>query len=154
MTKAENDYKAALERLIANKAKVVDTASPKFRINKESVAREAGVTATGAIRPARYPELCEQIQEAEEKRLNTRSSDAMQVDKLTGKAKHAEQLKDKANERYNTLKKEHQQTLNALLNAVRENYELKRELKELKKQGAEVKQEPEFDFNALINTKL
>ena len=99
-SQAEQVYWNALERLITNTAKIVDTKSSRFKLTRDAVGREAG-KGKGYVRNERYPELCEAIEQAEEERKKL----AKTVPNDTAKLKHEKELKLKAKSRYDTLKK-------------------------------------------------
>ena len=123
ISQAEQVYWNALERLITNTAKIVDTKSSRFKLTREAVGREAG-KGKGYIRNERYPELCEAIKKAEEERKNL----AKTVPNDTAKLKHEKELKLKAKSKYDTLKKEYDLLMQNYLNILRQNFELQSEL--------------------------
>lgn len=122
-SQAEQVYWNALERLITNTAKVVDTKSSRFKLTRDAVGREAG-KGKGYVRNERYPELCEAIKKAEEERKNL----AKTVPNDTAKLKHEKELKLKAKSKYDTLKKEYDLLMQNYLNILRQNFELQTEL--------------------------
>lgn len=123
ISQAEQVYWNALERLITNTAKIVDTKSSRFKLTRDAVGREAG-KGKGYIRNERYPELCEAIKKAEEERKNL----AKTVPNDTAKLKHEKELKLKAKSKYDTLKKEYDLLMQNYLNILRQNFELQSEL--------------------------
>ncbi|MGB2786262.1 hypothetical protein [Psychrobacter sp.] len=122
-SQAERVYWNALERLITNTAKIVDTKSSRFKITKDAVGKEAG-KGKGYVRNERYPELCEAIKKAEEERKSL----AKGVPNDTAKLKHEKELKLKAKLKYDTLKKEYDLLMQNYLNILRQNFELQSEL--------------------------
>ena len=122
-SQAEQVYWNALERLITNTAKIVDTKSSRFKLTRDAVGREAG-KGKGYVRNERYPELCEAIKKAEEERKNL----AKTVPNDTAKLKHEKELKLKAKSKYDTLKKEYDLLMQDYLNILRQNFELQTEL--------------------------
>ena len=118
-SKAEQAYWEALDRLITNKAKVVDTKSSRFKFTRDAIGREAG-KGKGYVRNERYPELCEAIKKAEEERKNLTKT----VPNDTAKLKHEKELKLKAKSKYDTLKKEYDLLMQNYLNILRQNFEL------------------------------
>lgn len=118
-SQAEQVYWNALERLITNTAKIVDTKSSRFKLTRDAVGREAG-KGKGYVRNERYPELCEAIEQAEEERKKL----AKTVPNDTAKLKHEKELKLKAKSRYDTLKKEYDLLMQNYLNILRQNFEL------------------------------
>ena len=131
--KADQKYYDALQRLIDGTATTVDTASPRFKITRGAVTKEAGA-AVGSIRPNRQPELVKAIEKAEAKRIAELPEDQLPLSP-EAKARHQKELKEKANNRYQALKEENEEIKNTLMNAVREIYHLRRELREFKKKG-------------------
>lgn len=123
ISQAEQVYWNALERLITNTAKIVDTKSSRFKLTRDAVGREAG-KGKGYVRNERYPELCEAIKKAEEERKNL----AKTVPNDTAKLKHEKELKLKAKSKYDTLKKEYDLQMQNYLNILRQNFELQSEL--------------------------
>ena len=123
ISQAEQVYWNALERLITNTAKIVDTKSSRFKLTRDAVGREAG-KGKGYVRNERYPELCEAIKKAEEERKNL----AKTVPNDTAKLKHEKELKLKAKSKYDTLKKEYDLLMQNYLNILRQNFELQSEL--------------------------
>ena len=123
ISQAEQVYWNALERLITNTAKIVDTKSSRFKLTRDAVGREAG-KGKGYVRNERYPELCEAIKKAEEERKNL----AKTVPNDTAKLKHEKELKLKAKSKYDTLKKEYDLLMQDYLNILRQNFELQSEL--------------------------
>ena len=123
ISQAEQVYWNALERLITNTAKIVDTKSSRFKLTRDAVGREAG-KGKGYVRNERYPELCEAIKKAEEERKNL----AKTVPNDTAKLKHEKELKLKAKSKYDTLKKEYDLLMQNYLNILRLNFELQSEL--------------------------
>lgn len=122
-SQAEQVYWDALDRLITNTAKIVDTKSSRFKLTRDAVGREAG-KGKGYVRNERYPELCEAIKKAEEERKNL----AKTVPNDTAKLKHEKELKLKAKSKYDTLKKEYDLLMQNYLNILRQNFELQSEL--------------------------
>lgn len=122
-SQAEQVYWNALNRLITNTAKIVDTKSSRFKLTREAVGREAG-KGKGYVRNERYPELCKAIKKAEEERKNL----AKTVPNDTAKLKHEKELKLKAKSKYDTLKKEYDILMQNYLNILRQNFELQLEL--------------------------
>lgn len=122
-SQAEQVYWDALERLITNTSKIVDTKSSRFKLTRDAVGREAG-KGKGYVRNERYPELCEAIKKAEEERRNL----AKTVPNDTAKLKHEKELKLKAKSKYDTLKKEYDLLMQDYLNILRQNFELQTEL--------------------------
>ena len=122
-SQAEQVYWDALDRLITNTAKIVDTKSSRFKLTKDAVGREAG-KGKGYVRNERYPKLCETIKKAEEERKNL----AKTVPNDTAKLKHEKELKLKAKSKYDTLKKEYDLLMQNYLNILRQNFELQSEL--------------------------
>lgn len=122
-SKAEQAYWEALDRLITNKAKVVDTKSSRFKFTRDAVGREAG-KGKGYVRHERYPELCLAIKDAEENREKL----AQKTPNDTAKLKHEKELKLKAQLKYDTLKKEYDLLMQDYLNVLRQNFELQSEL--------------------------
>lgn len=122
-SQAEQVYWNALERLITNTAKIVNTKSSRFKLTMDAVGREAG-KGKGYVRNERYPELCEAIKKAEEERKNL----AKIVPNDTAKLKHEKELKLKAKSKYDTLKKEYDLLMQDYLNILRQNFELQLEL--------------------------
>lgn len=123
ISQAEQVYWNALERLITNTAKIVDTKSSRFKLTRDAVGREAS-KGKGYVRNERYPELCEAIKKAEEERKNL----AKTVPNDTAKLKHEKELKLKAKSKYDTLKKEYDLLMQNYLNILRQNFELQSEL--------------------------
>lgn len=123
ISQAEQVYWNALERLITNTAKIVDTKLSRFKLTRDAVGREAG-KGKGYVRNERYPELCEAIKKAEEERKNL----AKTVPNDTAKLKHEKELKLKAKSKYDTLKKEYDLLMQNYLNILRQNFELQSEL--------------------------
>ena len=123
ISQAEQVYWNALERLITNTAKIVDTKSSRFKLTRDAVGREAG-KGKGYVRNERYPELCEAIKKAEEERKNL----AKTVPNDTAKLKHEKELKLKAKSKYDTLKKEYDLLMQDYLNILRQNFELQSEI--------------------------
>ncbi|MBE0440508.1 hypothetical protein EI164_00235 [Psychrobacter sp. FME13] len=123
ISKAEQAYWKALERLKNNTAKVVDTKSSRFKFTKDSVGREAG-KGKGYVRNERYPELCQAIKDAEENRGKL----AQKTPNDTAKLKYEKELKLKARLKYDTLKKEYDLLMQDYLNILRQNFELQSEL--------------------------
>lgn len=121
-SQAEQVYWNALERLITNTAKIVDTKSSRFKLTRDVVGREAG-KGKGYVRNERYPELCEAIKKAEEERKNFNKT----VLNDTAKLKHEKELKLKAKSKYDTLKKEYDLLMQDYLNILRQNFELQLE---------------------------
>ena len=119
ISQAEQVYWNALERLITNTAKIVDTKSSRFKLTRDAVGREAG-KGKGYVRNERYPELCEAIKKAEEERKNLTKT----VPNDTAKLKHEKELKLKAKSKYDTLKKEYDLLMQNYLNILRQNFEL------------------------------
>ncbi|MBH0086604.1 hypothetical protein I6E84_10285 [Psychrobacter sp. SCQQ22] len=122
-SQAEQVYWDALERLITNTAKIVDTKSSRFKLTRDAVDREAG-KGKGYVRNERYPKLCGAIKKAEEERKNL-------VPKTlngTAKLKHEKELKLIAKSKYITLKKEYDLLMQDYLNILRQNFELQSEL--------------------------
>ena len=122
-SQAEQVYWNALERLITNTAKIVDTKSSRFKLTSDAVGREAG-KGKGYVRKERYPELCEAIKKAEEERKNLDKT----LPNDTAKLKHEKELKLKAKSKYDTLKKEYDLLMQNYLNILRQNFELQTEL--------------------------
>ncbi len=122
-SQAEQVYWNALNRLITNTAKIVDTKSSRFKLTRDAVGREAG-KGKGYVRNERYPELCKAIKKAEEERKNL----AKTVPNDTAKLKHEKELKLKAKSKYDTLKKEYDILMQNYLNILRQNFELQLEL--------------------------
>ena len=122
-SQAEQVYWNALNRLITNTAKIVDTKSSRFKLTRDAVGREAG-KGKGYVRNERYPELCKAIKKAEEERKNL----AKTVPNDTAKLKHEKELKLKAKSKYDTLKKEYDLLMQNYLNILRQNFELQSEL--------------------------
>lgn len=118
-SQAEQVYWNALERLITNTAKIVDTNSSRFKLTKDAVGKEAG-KGKGYVRNERYPKLCEAIKKAEEERKRL----AKAVPSHTTKLKHEKELKLKAKSKYDTLKKEYDLLMQNYLNILQQNFEL------------------------------
>ena len=72
ISKAEQQYWDALERLKSGKTKYVDTKSVRFKLTKDAVGREAG-KSKGYVRYDRYPILCDEISDAENARKENAS---------------------------------------------------------------------------------
>lgn len=121
-------YWEAFERLKAGKTKIIDTTSPTFKFTKDNVAIEAG-KRKGFVKRDRYPDLCDAISNAEKSRSSVASATSQKADSL----KHVTSQKKKANARYSKLKAEHDMCLEKMMNLLRENFELRREVEELKK---------------------
>lgn len=118
-------YKAALERLEKGEAEIVDTSAPNFHFSTTTVAIEAG-KKKGFIRASRYPDLCKQIEEAETVRKIKHS-------KHPRKKKDTSEIRiKKLLEQHDNLKMEHELCLEKMLNLIKENYELKNEIKYLR----------------------
>ncbi len=122
-SKAEQAYWDALDRLIINKAKIVDTKSSRFKFTRDAVGREAG-KGKGYVRNERYPELCEAIKQAEENRIKL----AQKVPNGTAQLKHEKELKLEYKLRYDTLRKEYDLLMQDYLNILRQNFELQSQL--------------------------
>jgi len=118
-------YTAALSRLKSGDTEIVDTSAPDFRFSNTTVAIEAG-KSKGFIRPERYPDLCREIQAEEE----LRKSKLPEPKKITSNTRD-ERVK-KLNEKYASLKNEHEACLEKILNLIRLNYELQKENKNLR----------------------
>ncbi|HHF3169482.1 TPA: hypothetical protein ACPJ1O_002817 [Vibrio diabolicus] len=121
-------YWSAFERLKSGKAKIVDTLSPRFKFTKDNVAIEAG-KSKGFVKQDRYPELCRAINEAEHNRIKELGSYNQKKDAL----KCAKIQKNKANARYAKLKNEYELCLEKMMNLLRENHELRKEIESLKR---------------------
>ena len=122
-SQAEQVYWDALERLIINTAKIVDTKSSRFKLTRDAVGREAG-KGKGYVRNERYPELCNAIKKAEEERKNL----APNTPNDTAKLKHEKELKVKVKSKYDMLKKEYDVLMQDYLNILRQNFELQADL--------------------------
>lgn len=123
ISNAEQTYWDALNRLINNKARIIDTKSSRFKFTKDAVGREAG-KGKGYVRNERYPELCEAIKKAEENRIKL----AQKVPNDTAQLKHEKELKLKHKLKYDTLKKEYDLLMQDYLNILRQNFELQSQL--------------------------
>lgn len=121
-------YWEAFERLKSGETQVIDTDSPSFKFTKDNVAIEAG-KGKGFVKQDRYPDLCDAISEAENARCAATSKKAGNDNSI----KLITSQKKKANARYTKLKAEHDLCLEKMMNLLRENFELRRELDELKK---------------------
>ncbi|MFA0061776.1 hypothetical protein AB4370_18455 [Vibrio cyclitrophicus] len=120
-------YWEAFERLKKGKANIVDTTSPSFRFTKDNVAIEAG-KSKGFVKQERYPDLCDAIKKAEK----ARCSDEEGIHKKRDDIKRINSQKKKANNRYSQLKMEHELCLEKMVNLLLENFELRREIEELR----------------------
>ncbi|MGP9687194.1 hypothetical protein [Halomonas sp. AOP25-F1-15] len=119
LSKAEQQYWDALERLISGKSKVVDTRSTRFKFTKDAVGREAG-RGKGYVRYERYPSLCDAIENAEA----VRKKGGFEALSTADKIKKQKELKNKARDEYNQLKQEYDLLMTEYLNVVRRNFEL------------------------------
>lgn len=120
-------YWAAFERLKAGKTEIIDTSLSAFKFTKDNVAIEAG-KSKGFVKQNRYPELCKAIEEEEKERSKFNSS----VFQKSKTIKDVQSQKNKANARYKKLKVEHDLCLEKMMNLLRENFELRREVLDLK----------------------
>ncbi|MBE0463108.1 hypothetical protein [Halomonas colorata] len=118
-SEAEQQYWDALERLISGKTEVVDTRSTRFKFTKDAIGREAG-RGKGYVRYERYPLLCDAIEKAEAARKRSGFEAPSAADKI----KKQKELKNKARDEYNQLKKEYDLLMTEYLNVVRRNFEL------------------------------
>lgn len=125
-------YWEAFERLKSGKAQIIDTNSPSFKFTKDNVAIEAG-KKKGFVKQERYPDLCDSIENTENARCSAASRDPENSDSI----KRITSQKKKANARYSKLKAEHDLCLEKMMNLLRENFELRRELQELKKSSVQ-----------------
>lgn len=130
MTKVEKELYEALQRLVDGKATVVDVTSSHFRISNNMVAKEAG-RPSGTIRATRYPELCVLIEEAEK----TRAANPKVKKEASGAIAREKKAKANAQAKAKELETDVETLQNALLNVIRENYHLRRELQKFKEQG-------------------
>lgn len=127
VSKAEQLYWDAFERLKSGKTRVVDTRTSRFKFTKDAVGREAG-RGKGYVRYERYPKLCDAIADAEVARKKAAPSS------LSSSAKIKKQiaLKEKAREEFKQLKREYDLLMTEYLNVVRRNFELETGLVESK----------------------
>ncbi|NOH19475.1 hypothetical protein [Vibrio cyclitrophicus] len=132
--RGEDLYWEAFERLKVGKAHIVDTTSPKFKFNKDNVAIEAG-KSKGFVKQERYPELCSAIQKAEKVRCSNADNTQHKSDYI----RNIKSQKKKANARYSQLKKENELCLEKMMNLLRENFELRREVEELRRANSKLK---------------
>ena len=130
MSKVEKELHEALQRLINGQTEVVDTTSSQFRISNNMVAKEAG-RPSGTIRATRYPELCLEIERAEKARAATPRGKK----KASGAIAREKTAKANAQAKAKELETDVETLQNALLNVIRENYHLRRELQKFKDQG-------------------
>ena len=121
-------YWDAFKRLKSGNAKIIDTESPTFKFTKDNVAIEAG-KKKGFVKQDRYPDLCKAIENSEKARCSTAISGSGKSNSI----KLIRSQKKKANARYSNLKSEYDLCLEKMMNLLRENFELRRELEELKK---------------------
>mgnify|MGYP003603983662 FL=1 len=119
ISKSEQLYWDALQRLINGKTKYVDTNSIRFKFTKDAVGREAG-KGKGYVRYERYPLLCEAIAKAEDSRKQNGSLTPSHAVKV----QYERELKMKARRRYDQLKLEYDLLMTDYLNVVRRNFEL------------------------------
>ena len=119
ISKVEQEYWDALQRLKSGEAKHVDTSSVRFKFTKDAVGREAG-RGKGYVRSERYPALCEAISDAE----NIRKENEAVAPNHATKLQHEKELKLKARNQYNQLKQEYDLLMTEYLNVVRRNFEL------------------------------
>ncbi|WP_085920457.1 hypothetical protein [Halomonas sp. CSM-2] len=118
-------YTAALKRLEKGEAEIVDTSSPSFHFSTTTVAIEAG-KKKGFIRASRYPKLCKQIEEAEAARK------LKQLEHPKKKNNNSVTRIKKLSEKHDNLTAEHELCLEKMLNLIKVNYELKKEIEYLK----------------------
>lgn len=123
----EQEYWDALERLKNGNTIVVDTKSTRFRFTKDSVGREAG-RGKGYVRYERYPQLCDAIAEAEDKRVENSSKTNQQTSKLDREIR----LKNEAREKYRQLKEDYDILAAEYINVTLRNLELETGLAETK----------------------
>ena len=119
ISKAEQQYWDALERLKSGKTKYVDTKSVRFKLTKDAVGREAG-KSKGYVRYDRYPILCDAISDAE----NARKENGIVRPNHSAKLQHEKNMKIKAREKYDQLKLDYDLLMTQYLNVVRRNFEL------------------------------
>lgn len=119
ISKAEQQYWDALERLKNGKTKYVDTKSVRFKFTKDAVGREAG-KSKGYVRYDRYPILCDAISDAE----NARKENGIVRPNHSAKLQHEKNMKIKAREKYDQLKLDYDLLMTQYLNVVRRNFEL------------------------------
>lgn len=119
VSKIEQEYWDALNRLKTGKTKYVDTQSIRFKFTKDSVGREAG-RGKGYVRYERYPKLCDAIAEAEAYRLENNPISHSQSAKLEKEI----QLKHKARDKYKQLKEDYDRLLADYINIMLRNFEL------------------------------
>ena len=125
ISKIEQEYWDALERLQSGKSHIVDTKSARFRFPKDAVGREAG-RGKGYVRYERYPQLCDEIAEAEKNRVQN----APIVNDHKSKLEREIRLKKDAREKYNQLKEEYDKLMIDYINIMRKNLELETGLEE------------------------
>jgi hypothetical protein len=125
ISKSEQLYWDALQRLKSGKTKYVDTNSVRFKFTKDCVGREAG-KGKGYVRYDRYPLLCNAISDAE----NFRKKNGSVTPSYAAKIKYEKDLKMKARSRYDQLKIEYDLLMTEHLNVVRRNFELETGLSE------------------------
>ncbi|WP_417667264.1 hypothetical protein [Pseudidiomarina sp.] len=118
-SEAEQQYWDALERLKSGKTEVVDTRSSRFKFTKDAVGREAG-RGKGYVRYERYPLLCDAIADAEA----ARKEGGFEAPSVVDRIEKQKELKKKARDEYNQLKKEYDLLMAEYLNVVRRNFEL------------------------------
>lgn len=119
ISKIEQEYWDALERLKSGKSNIVDTKSARFRFTKDAVGREAG-RGKGYVRYERYPLLCNEISEAEKNRIQN----APIVNSHKSKLEREIRLKEEAREKYSQLKEEYDKLMIDYINIMRKNLEL------------------------------
>ncbi|CAM3733089.1 hypothetical protein [Halomonas casei] len=118
-SEAEQQYWDALERLKSGKTEVVDTRSTRFKFTKDAVGREAG-RGKGYVRYERYPFLCDAIADAEA----ARKKGGFEAPSVADKIKKQKELKNKARDEYDQLRREYDLLMTEYLNVVRRNFEL------------------------------
>lgn len=111
---ALNDYKAALERLKANKPNVLPKGSA---INNDTVALEAG-RKRGSIKKSRHATLVEAIKQVAQEAGQNILSPTQQVEKAKSKTKAVKTD-------YEQLKEDYEKLLEKCNSLLLENFELK-----------------------------
>lgn len=119
ISKTEQEYWDALNRLKSGNTNIVDVSSVRFKFTKDAVGREAG-RGKGYVRYSRYPSLCDAIADAESERKER----APKTPALTAKVEHQKAQKIKAKMKYDNLKREYDLLMADYLNVVRRNFEL------------------------------
>lgn len=123
LSKVEQEYWHALERLKLGKTEIIDTRSSRFKFTKDAVGREAG-RGKGYVRYSRYPSLCDAIAEAEVARQKSIVNNFSVADKI----EKQRSLKIKEKEKFIQFKQEYDLLMTEYLNVVRRNFELEADL--------------------------